>query len=129
MVRCLQPRGFVAQAQAAVREYLGPTCVSNEQLVDFEAIFAVTEATMPIVLISSTDHTLPFLQQFADSRGISVMHMAIGRGQGAATDRLIRSAVGEFWDSLGVRTPSPPPSPSYFLTCILLRSLICSRIF
>ncbi|EFJ51362.1 dynein heavy chain [Volvox carteri f. nagariensis] len=87
------PRGFVAQAQAAVREYLGPACVSNEQLVDFEAIFAVTEATMPIVLISSTDHTLPFLQQFADSRGISVMHMAIGRGQGAATDRLIRSAV------------------------------------
>ncbi|GLC47373.1 hypothetical protein PLESTM_002066000, partial [Pleodorina starrii] len=93
LVRCLQPRGFVAQAQAAVREYLGPACVSNEQLVDFEAIFAVTEATMPIVLISSTDHTLPFLQQFADSRGISVMHMAIGRGQGAATDRLIRSAV------------------------------------
>jgi dynein heavy chain len=56
---------------------------------------------MPIVLISSSDHTLPFLQQFADSRGISVMHMAIGRGQGAATDRLIRAAVGEWRDVAG----------------------------
>ena len=61
---CLQPRGFVAAAQAAVREYLGPSCVpAAEQLLDFEAVFAITEPTMPIVLISTTDHTLPFLQQ------------------------------------------------------------------
>lgn len=95
LVRCLQPRGFVPAAQAAVREYLGPSCLANEQLLDFEAIFAVTESSMPIVLISSSDHTLPFLQQFADSRGISVIHMAVGRGQGAATDRLLRAAVGQ----------------------------------
>jgi hypothetical protein len=94
LIRCLQPRGFVAAARAAVREYLGPACVVTEQLLDFDAIFAITESSMPIVLISSTDHTLPFLQQFADGRGINTMHMAIGRGQGAATDRLIRSAVG-----------------------------------
>lgn len=81
-----------------MREYLGPSCVpASEQLVDFDAVFAITEPTMPIVLISSTDHTLPFLQQFAEARGANVLHMAIGRGQGAATDKLIRASVGERW--------------------------------
>lgn len=91
-IRCLQPRAFLPAAKWAVGAILGPACTVAEP-VELGNAFPMSSATMPIVLISSTDQPLPQLMLFAEQQVVKVHHMAIGRGQGASADKLIRNSV------------------------------------
>ncbi|KAF5843487.1 dynein heavy chain and region D6 of dynein motor-domain-containing protein, partial [Dunaliella salina] len=88
----MQPRAFLPAAKWAVGAILGPACTVAEP-VELDNAFPMSSATMPIVLISSTDQPLPQLMLFAEQQVVKVHHMAIGRGQGASADKLVRNSV------------------------------------
>ena len=83
--------------------------------MDFDAAFHTSSCSMPIVLISSSDQPLNQLTLFAEQRLMPVMHLAIGRGQGATADKIIRSSVCECMDAC----------MGGALTCLGLHALLC----
>ncbi|MEW5313637.1 MAG: hypothetical protein WDW38_005189 [Sanguina aurantia] len=96
-IRCFQPRAFISAAQASIAQVLGPSCAVATSL-DLDAAFAASTAASPIVIMSSSDHTLPRLMQYAEQKGIATLHLAMGRAQGPAIDKALRAAVGtERW--------------------------------
>eukprot|EP00798_Chlamydomonas_sp_ICE-L_P018914 gene18912-25473_t len=96
-IRCFQPHAFVSAAQAAIRQYLGPACTAMDP-PDLEQVLHDSVAEIPIACISAINPPLAQISQFAEANMVPLLHMAVGRGQGFAVQKLIKSSANQpFW--------------------------------
>lgn len=91
LIRVLQPRVLPQAAKSFVLQVLGPECASPTPS-DLEEIFQQSSCRIPIMLVLSPGyHPLPKLIQFADRKRKRLVQLSMGRGQGTAAEKLVKS--------------------------------------
>lgn len=91
LVRIVRPRVLPRAAKSFIEVVLGPEC-SEPVPSDLDEIFQQSTCRVPILLVLIPGyHPLPMLSQFADRKRKRLLQISMGRGQGPAAEKLIRS--------------------------------------
>ncbi|OXB70415.1 UNVERIFIED_CONTAM: hypothetical protein H355_012306, partial [Colinus virginianus] len=97
VIRCLRPDRFLAAATRFISDAMDARFVETTP-VDMAAVYAASKNTVPVIFILSKVDPTGQLMALAASKNIQAAAVALGQGQAAKAEKLIRDGARHgFW--------------------------------